>query len=207
MKKEVILVGAFHEIIELCELRGFKVIGIFDPNVSGTYHGYPILGNDEDADRLVKEFIKVPVIIVPDDPATRRRLSRYYCGIGYQIATLISPYARWAASASLGEGVVVQSGCNVSSCVRLGSLVRLNTNANIMHDCEVGDYSTVAPNAVLLGHVHVGVACYIGANATILPHCKIGDCATVGAGAVVTKDVQAGTIVVGNPARIFERHD
>jgi acetyltransferase-like isoleucine patch superfamily enzyme len=40
----------------------------------------------------------------------------------------------------------------------------------------------------------------IGANATILPGISIGANAVIGAGSVVTKNVQPGTTVVGNPA-------
>ena len=43
----------------------------------------------------------------------------------------------------------------------------------------------------------------IGSNATLLCGITIGEGATVGAGSVVTKDVPAGAIVVGNPARIL----
>jgi UDP-2-acetamido-3-amino-2,3-dideoxy-glucuronate N-acetyltransferase len=41
----------------------------------------------------------------------------------------------------------------------------------------------------------------IGSGATILCGVTIGERAVVGAGAVVTKDVAAGAMVVGNPAR------
>ena len=41
----------------------------------------------------------------------------------------------------------------------------------------------------------------IGANATILPGVILKKGCKVGAGSVVTKDVQEGQVVVGNPAR------
>ncbi len=45
----------------------------------------------------------------------------------------------------------------------------------------------------------------IGSNATILAGVCIGENAIVGAGSTVTRDVPAGTIVVGNPARILRK--
>jgi len=36
----------------------------------------------------------------------------------------------------------------------------------------------------------------------VIPRIRIGEGAIVGAGAVVTRDVPAGVIVTGNPARI-----
>jgi len=44
----------------------------------------------------------------------------------------------------------------------------------------------------------------IGSGATILCGVTIGENAIVGAGAVVTRDVAAGTTVVGNPARALK---
>jgi UDP-2-acetamido-3-amino-2,3-dideoxy-glucuronate N-acetyltransferase len=45
----------------------------------------------------------------------------------------------------------------------------------------------------------------IGSGSTILCGIEIGRDAIVGAGSVVTRDVSAGTIVVGNPARFLRR--
>jgi UDP-2-acetamido-3-amino-2,3-dideoxy-glucuronate N-acetyltransferase len=45
----------------------------------------------------------------------------------------------------------------------------------------------------------------IGSGATLLCGITIGERAIIGAGAVVTKDVPAGAVVAGNPARIMKK--
>ncbi|WP_370450984.1 DapH/DapD/GlmU-related protein [Olivibacter sp. XZL3] len=96
---------------------------------------------------------------------------------------------------------------NISSNVTIARGVRINTYANIMHDCRIGEFATIAPNAVLLGRVTIESQAYIGANATILPGLKIGRGAVVGAGAVVTKDVHDYEIVVGIPAKSMNKEN
>lgn len=45
----------------------------------------------------------------------------------------------------------------------------------------------------------------IGSNVVILGDIKIGDGAIIGAGTVIVKNVEAGSVVVGNPARVIRR--
>jgi len=54
---------------------------------------------------------------------------------------------------------------------------------------------TVAPVTLKRG-------CYLGAGCILLPGVTVGERAVVGAGAVVTRDVPAGKVVVGTPARV-----
>ncbi|MEO5713793.1 MAG: acyltransferase [Luteolibacter sp.] len=50
--------------------------------------------------------------------------------------------------------------------------------------------------------VFIGEKCFIGARAVILKGVTIGNGAIVGAASVVTKDVPAGAVVAGNPAKV-----
>ena len=48
---------------------------------------------------------------------------------------------------------------------------------------------------------------WIGGGAILLPGVRIGRNAVVGAGAVVSRDVEANTVVAGNPARVIRMID
>lgn len=199
--KDVILVGAFHEVVELCEECGFRIEGIIDNNLTGSFLGIPIIGTDNDAARLYQEYSHCELVIAPDLPKVREKLFQLYFQAGFEFATIISPKANISRSAQIGRGTVIQSGVNVSAATTIGDFVKLNTNANVMHDNKVGDFATIAPNAVLLGYVSIEKTAYIGANSTVLPHLRIGEGSIVGAGAVVTKNVDTNLTVKGIPAK------
>ncbi len=200
--KQVLLVGAFHEMIELCEESGLVIVGLIDNNIKASdYYGYPVLGTDEDAKALHEKYPLCSVVITPDAPTVRKRLAKQYASLGFDFATVIHPSAMISKTARIEQGTVIQRGVHVSSNSHIGRFCKLNVNANIMHDNEVGDYATIAPNAVLLGYVTLEEGVYIGSNSTVLSNMTIGDNSIVGAGAVVVKDVQSDCTVVGVPAK------
>lgn len=201
MDKDVVLIGGFHEVIELCEKAGFNIVGIIDDQLQDSYFGYPVIGSDADAKVLFPKYGKCKIVITPDSPKIREKLVNLYEPLGYDFATVISPSATISKFSTVGKGTIIQDGVNVSASTTIGNYVKLNTNANVMHDNMISDYVTIAPNAVILGRITVGRSSYIGANATVLPEIEIGHHSTVGAGAVVTKNVPNNTIVKGVPAK------
>lgn len=87
----------------------------------------------------------------------------------------------------------------------------------------IGDDVQLGPNVQLLTPTHpvepvarrekweaaqaitIGDNVWVGGGAIICPGVTIGDDSVVGAGSVVTKDVPAGVVVVGNPARVIRK--
>ena len=72
----------------------------------------------------------------------------------------------------------------------------IGPNCLIFHQVTIGSNGRGVP--VIGGHVD------IGAGARIIGPVRVGDHARIGANAVVTRDVPAGAVVVGNPARVLE---
>ena len=99
----------------------------------------------------------------------------------------------------VGDNVTIKSGVQLWDGLRIEDNVFIGPNVTFTNDFF--PRSKVYPKQFLQTIVKAGAS--IGANATILPGITIGEHAMVGAGAVVTRDVPAGKIVVGNPAKIL----
>ena len=124
---------------------------------------------------------------------------------------------------NIGENSRVMPPVTIVRCnsVKIGKNVVVMNNALFMAagGITIEDNVLVAANAQLISNnhdlydhavltckpVHLKRNCWIGAGATILPGVTVGENAVVGAGAVVTKDVEANTVVGGNPAKLIKR--
>lgn len=113
----------------------------------------------------------------------------------------IHPSAVISSSAKLGDGIMIAANATLNPLVEIGRGVICNTSTSIDHECVIGEFTHIAPGAVLCGNVKVGRNTFIGANSVIRQGIVIGDNVTIGAGTVVVKDIPDGATVVGNPAR------
>ncbi len=166
-RRNIIIIGAFNETVELCEDCGFNIVGIIDNVKVGVFMGYPMLGSDEDAEIIYEHYPFVQIVISPDNLKIKRKLYDFYKKVGFSFATVISPWSHVSKSAVIGEGSIIQAGVIISSNSIIGRFCKLNINATIMHDVTIGDFSIVAPCANILGRSRIGEMVYIGASATI----------------------------------------
>jgi acyl-[acyl carrier protein]--UDP-N-acetylglucosamine O-acyltransferase len=104
-----------------------------------------------------------------------------------------------AATARLEAFVSVDAGMREPT--RVGERSWLMKHCHCGHDAQIGADCELAPGAVVCGHAALEDGVRVGVNASILPFVRVGKGARIGAGAVVTRDVPAGEVWAGNPAR------
>lgn len=195
--------GAFaREVAEfICEFLGGNIKAfVAPPEESATTQVHPVMA-DEDLLLVPDTYMQV---LGAGIPALRIKLLEQYDSRSRDSwLTLIHPRSTISPSCQIeGRSIFVASGAVISTNASLEDGSLINWNATIGHDVTVGTCSVVSPGANIGGFVHIEERCFIGQGAQVLPGRLIGAGSTVGAGAVVTKDVEPGTTVVGNPARI-----
>ena len=137
---------------------------------------------------------------------------------------------------SLESGVAIDRHCTLLVCgepsgnVRLriaenvyinrGTMIAISESVQIGADCMIGPdcYITDHDHGIEQGKkireqplvsapVRIEANVWLGAHVSILKGVSIGENAVVGAGSVVTRDVPAGAVVAGVPARVLRMRD
>lgn len=113
---------------------------------------------------------------------------------------------------SLGK-VVIGNNVEIGACdnISRGSggntviedSVKIDALVHIGHDVHLYKNVEITAGAVVGGFVEAEEGAYIGINSVIRNRIKLGNHCFIGMGSTVTKSVESGVTVVGNPAKPF----
>ena len=136
-------------------------------------------------------------------------INLYGCEIGDE--TKIGCFVEIQKNATIGKRCKVSSHSFICEGVTIEDNVFIGHGVTFINDSYprattfAGELQTEADWKVEKTEVRKGAS--IGSGSTILSNVTIGEHSIVGAGSVVTKDVPAGAIVAGNPARVLRLVD
>lgn len=108
-------------------------------------------------------------------------------------------------------GVVIEPGVDIAAHAMIqraamgDTLIRrgakIGPQVNVGHNVDIGEDVLVTGHCQIGGGASVGARAVLWQSSAVANGVRIGEEAVVGMGAMVLKDVAAGAVVVGNPAR------
>ena len=134
-------------------------------------------------------------------------------------STRVWQYCVILPNAKIGENCNICSHCLVENEASIGNRCTIKCGVQIWDGIEIEDDVFVGSNVAFtndkyphsqnenwtLLKTRVCKGATIGAGSTILPGITIGEGAMIGAGSVVTKNIPAGELWIGNPARFVKK--
>ena len=178
----------------------YEVLGFYDD-------GFP-LGIDSKGNKILGRVVDIKnnteiealVIAIGNGPIRKEIYNKLP---DYDYPTLIHPSViiREEDKIHMEKGCIICAGVKMTCHIALGQHVLVNLNTTIGHDTKIGSFTSIMPGANIAGEVVLGSQVLVGMGANILNKRTIRDNTTIGAGAVVTKNPDAGSVVVGIPGR------
>jgi 2,3,4,5-tetrahydropyridine-2,6-dicarboxylate N-acetyltransferase len=132
-----------------------------------------------------------------------------------QYEARIEPGAIIRDKVEIGKNAVVMMGAVINIGVVVGEGTMVDMNCVLGGRARIGAKCHIGAGAVIAGVVEpasaipvvIGDNVLVGANAVVLEGVQIGKGSVVAAGSVVTRDVPAGSVAAGSPAKIVKSVD
>ena len=120
----------------------------------------------------------------------------------------LGPFLHLRGNTSVGEGSCLGNFLELNRC-KVGKRVKIK-HFGYLGDAEVADGVNIGAGTVIANYdgkhkhkTHIAKGAFIGCDSILVAPVNIGKGAVTGAGCVVTKNVKAGSVVTGVPAKLL----
>lgn len=175
--------------------------------------GEPRRGGEEDAE-LSALFVKARELVAAYNqaPATdgeqlRRILIDLLGSVGEGVEIRQPLAVDFGAHITIGARSFANSGLTALDVARItiGEDVQLGPNVQLLTPTHPLDAQARREGWETGLPITIGDGAWLGGGVIVVPGISIGENTVVGAGAVVTKNLPAGVLAVGNPARVIRQ--
>jgi maltose O-acetyltransferase len=142
--------------------------------------------------------------------AVRTQMLRELLGdLGEGVVIMPTFRCDYGSNISIGAGTFVNYGCVMLDVtpIRIGAACQLATNVQLLTATHPIDPEARRAGWELGQPITIADNVWLGGGVVVCPGVTIGEHTVVGAGAVVTRDLPAGVVAVGNPARVRREID
>ena len=101
----------------------------------------------------------------------------------------------------IGEGSFIGAYSILTTNIKIGKHALLNRANHIGHDCNIGDYFSAMPGAIVSGNVTIYDLVYLGTNASIREKISVHSLSIIGMNSCVIKPIEEPGVYTGTPIK------
>ena len=208
MNSSLVIIGSgghAKSVANVAKSCGYKVLAFVDDKNAGTnLLNIPIINSNE----TIKKYSDQNFFIAIGNNATRKLVSKEYKSKLPQanFPSLIHKSSVIGIDCEIDEGTILMAFSHVGPASKIGKFCIINTSSSIDHDCNIRDFTSIAPGVVTGGNVNVGSQSALGIGAVIKHGIDIGNNTVVGANSFVNKNIGNSVVAFGTQSKEVRSH-
>ncbi|MBM7024392.1 sugar O-acetyltransferase [Clavibacter zhangzhiyongii] len=171
--------------------------------------GDPYIADDPESVRIAQRAVRLADAYhraaVEDEAAARPLLEELLGSLGEDASVKPPLFVDYGENIRIGARTFVN--CNLTAldvaAITIGEDCQIGPNVQLLTPTHPIDPGPRRDKLEAARPITIGDNVWLGGGVIVCPGVRIGDDSVIGAGSVVTRDVPAGVVAVGNPARVI----